>query len=76
MGGAVGTADKATALVVKAQPPVTGRNKTALTKVYGQTGVAGYAGYDASFQKGGIGVLQTKTGKVEGAFSTRLWWRR
>jgi alpha-tubulin suppressor-like RCC1 family protein len=70
VGGAVGTTDKAPAMVVKAQPPVTGKNKTALTKVYGQKGVSGYfyAGYDALFQKGGIGILQTaKGGVVEGA---------
>jgi uncharacterized repeat protein (TIGR02543 family) len=70
VGGAVGTAGQAPAMVVKAQPPVTGKNKTALTKVYGQTGVSGYfyAGYDALFQKGGIGILQTaKEGVVEGA---------
>jgi subtilisin family serine protease len=72
-GGAVGTAGNPTALVIKAQPPTVGKSKTALTKVYGQTALSGYfyAGYDAATgaaaHTGGIGVLQTKTGKLEGA---------
>ncbi len=69
VGGAVGTAGAAAEMVVQAQPPVAGKSQVAIMKVYGQTGVAGYfyAGYGDSFQKGGIGTLQTKTGVVEGA---------
>ncbi len=68
VGGAVGTAGSATAMVVKAQPAANSK-RVAITKVYGQAGVSGYfyAGYGASFQKGGIGILQTKSGQVEGA---------
>ncbi len=73
VGGAVGTAGKPTAMVLKAQPQAKGKNKAALTKVYGQTGVSGYfyAGYDeatgAPNYSGGIGILQTRTpGVVEG----------
>ncbi len=48
------------AMVVKA--------RNSIRKVYGQTGISGYfyAGFDATFQQGGIGILQTKTGVVEG----------
>jgi hypothetical protein len=68
-GGAVGTAGNAKAMVVKGQPNT---KKVAIGKVYGQTGVSGffYAGFDAAgapTKSGGISILQTKTGVVEGA---------
>ncbi len=69
-GGAVGTAGSPLAMVVKGQPNT---KKVAIGKVYGQTGVSGffYAGYDAATgapkKSGGINILQTKTGVVEGA---------
>ncbi len=72
VGGAVGTAGSATAMVVKAQPAANSK-RVAITKVYGQAGVSGYfyAGYDAETgaptQTGGINILQTKSGVVEGA---------
>ncbi len=68
VGGAIGTAGQATSMVVKAQLQFS-NHKLAIAKVYGQTGVSGYfyAGYADSFQQGGIGILQTKTGVVEGA---------
>jgi hypothetical protein len=66
VGGAIGTAGQPGAMVVQAQPGGTGM---AIAKVYGQRGISGvfYAGYDATIQQGGIGVLQTKApGVVEG----------
>ncbi len=72
VGGAVGTASQSTAMVVAAQPAANSK-RVAIKKVYGQAGVSGYfyAGYDAEMgaptQTGGIGVLQTKSGQVEGA---------
>ncbi len=72
VGGAVGTAGSATAMVVKAQPAANSK-RVAITKVYGQAGVSGYfyAGYDAATgaptKSGGINILQTKSGVVEGA---------
>ncbi len=61
VGGAVGTAGKLGKMTVQA--------KNNIKKIYGQTGVSGYfyAGFNESFQQGGIGTLQTKTGVVEGA---------
>ncbi len=64
-GGAVGTAGNPLAMVVKA--------KNSIRKVLGQTGISGYfyAGFDAKTglptKSSGIGILQTKTGTVEGA---------
>jgi hypothetical protein len=70
VGGAVGTPGASAALTIKAQPNT---KKVAIGKVMGQTGVSGvfYAGYDAATgaatKSGGIGILQAKTGQVEGA---------
>ncbi len=70
VGGAVGTAGSPLALVVKGQPSSKG---VAIGKVSAQTGVSGffYAGYDAATgaptKSGGINILQTKSGVVEGA---------
>ncbi len=69
-GGAVGTAGTPLALVIKGQPNT---KKVAIGKVYGQMGVSGYfyAGYNAATgaptKSGGINILQTKSGVVEGA---------
>ncbi len=70
VGGAVGTAGSPLAMVVKGQPSSKG---VAIGKVSAQTGVSGffYAGYDAATgaptKSGGINILQTKSGVVEGA---------
>jgi uncharacterized repeat protein (TIGR02543 family) len=70
VGGAVGTPGAPMALVIQAQPSAKG---VAIGKVSAQTGLSGYfyAGYDAATgaptQTGGIGVLQSKSGQVEGA---------
>ncbi len=69
VGGAVGTPGASTDLTIKAQPNT---KKVAIGKVMGQTGVSGvfYAGYDAAAgaatKSGGIKILQTKTGTIEG----------
>jgi alpha-tubulin suppressor-like RCC1 family protein len=74
VGGAIGTAGWPGAMAVKAQTQGKGKNKAAITKVSGQTGISGYfyAGYTPETgqptHSGGIGILQTKaSGGVEGA---------
>jgi uncharacterized repeat protein (TIGR02543 family) len=70
VGGALGTAGNPTALLIQAQPNA---KKVAIGKVYGQTALSGYfyAGYDAATGDptltGGINILQTKTGTIQGA---------
>ncbi len=65
VGGAVGVAGYPEMMIVKVNQNI--------RKVYGEMGISGYfhAGYDTAtgspMNSGGIGVLQTKSGVVEGA---------